>query len=534
MLWFGKGIVMRKLLILSAMILSLAGVIRGQATSLQPCNEAQIRVAEDMLGDYATLLAAGPADDFTVDDLLEFSKAFFTWRDQLWIDMPICEEAFNTTLFADAAASDNLATYAFELAGGPVESNPHVERLELASQTQESLLDDLSSTSAGRLESSGEFVSEPCAEEDWEILTTLLVEFNALMEIPPRMESAAGLSRYGVAQTGWRDSLWSRLPLCQWTLEAALLMSHISSDAGLLLALEVAGLSANATAISDRIAAGREQLSQLTESLADAVADVLTTPNQAVSLPPCSDQEEFRWILTEAMQRDLLQRIGEAATLEDLLNAAEEHLAWREVQDSSLPACAEIFEIAMLSYRAAGTYFTAHTLELIGLPREDNVHFQYLLRLEARMAEKSSVITGKLTDAIVESMDEVESDEETEATPVPERSLPACESKKLGTQFFNAMVDYTDVTDRVDLVENVGDVLAIFDLAIAWTETYFEALPKCAEALEATLLMYRVVADYSASFALLVAGVDFADIPYVEVIYENEALLEVWLENFVR
>ncbi len=233
-------------------------------------------------------------------------------------------------------------------------------------------------------------------------------------------------------------------------------------------------------------------------------------------------------------QRDLLQRIGEAATFEDLLNVAEEHLAWREVQDSSLPACAEIFEIAMLSYRAAGAYFTAHTLELIGLPREDNVHFQNLLRLEERMAEKSSVITGKLTDAIVESMDEVESDEETEATPVPERSLPACESKKLGAQFFNAMVDYTDVTDRVDLVENVSDVLALFDLAIAWTESNFEALPKCAEALEATLLMYRVVVDYSASFALLVAGVDFADIPYVEVIYENEALLEVWLEDFVQ
>ena len=63
---------------------------------------------------------------------------------------------------------------------------------------------------------------------------------------------------------------------------------------------------------------------------------------------------------------------------------------------------------------------------------------------------------------------------------------------------------------------------------------YFDALPTCAEAVEAALLMHRILADYSSSFALLVAGVDFDDIPYVDVIYRNESLLTDWMREFTQ
>ena len=225
--------------------------------------------------------------------------------------------------------------------------------------------------------------------------------------------------------------------------------------------------------------------------------------------------------------------IGSAATPDALLDAARAHLDWREAFGADLPACAENLEIFWIVYRATSAFFAAHTLDLIGLPPEDNGHGQLVMRLDERLNKKTSVITHAFTDAIVAGMDD-EEPEESDAEPMLERSLPACETKQLGMGFFNAFVEYSELVERVDAVENVGDILEFFDAEIAWTEQYIDSLPTCAEAIEATLLMFRILADYSSSFALLVAGVDFADIPYVDVINSNESLLEVWIRDFLQ
>ena len=274
-----------------------------------------------------------------------------------------------------------------------------------------------------------------------------------------------------------------------------------------------------------------EQLHELSKPFAAEESGLASSQSVESALPACTDKEGIQFVLTMT-HPELLDEIGSASTHDGLLSAARRHLAWRMELDANLPTCAETLEIALLVYRATSAFFTGHSLEISGFLLDKNAHFQFLTHLQERLREKTSAITSALADAIVESMD----DKETKAaeTTLPERNLPSCDTKRLGLGFYNAFVEYTDVADRVSAVQNLGDVLAFFDAEITWTEQHFDSLPKCAEALEATLLMYRILADYSASFALLVAGAAFDDIPYVDAIASNEARLADWMKNFLE
>jgi len=523
---------MRKLLLLGMMLLSLAGIVQGHDVNLPSCNEAQLKEAVALFPDYYDLIVASAGIEVSAETVVDYSELLFAWRDRLWEQLPLCEEAFHAGELMDATASYLVGTYALELAGAPAYTDMYVESAS-AAETEQELLDLLSDPPPARDELSEAYSLPICSDTDLDILKTILAEFFALQEIPPKTETAGGLASYAEAQAVWRDSIGSRLPFCQRSFKAGLLMRHIASDAAIELAFEIANRPAIAAAISERIASDRASLAAVTKDFADEARELVSSQSFAIALPACADQEKIGYVLFGLTHPDLFDAIGNAATPDDLLDAARAHLEWREDFDANLPACAENLEIFWIVYRAASAFFTGHTLDLAGLPREDNAHIRLVIRLDARRNAKTSVITHAFADAVIDSIEDEEA-EESEAAPMPERSLPACETKKLGMGFFNALVQYSELVERVDAVGDVGDVLDFFDAEIAWTDKYFDALPTCAEALHATLLMYRVLADYSSSFALLVAGVAFDDIPYVDGIYRNESLLNDWLQEFTQ
>ena len=515
-------------------LLSVAPMVQGHDVDLPACNEMQLNEAVALFPDYYDLIEAGAAMEVSAATVLAYSESFFDWRDLLWQRIPLCEEAFHAGELLDVTASYFVATFALELAGAPLYTDPYVESAS-AAQTEQELADMLSDPPAGGDVAREAYVLPLCTDTELGILKTILAEFFALEAIPPNTETAGGLASYGEAQAIWRDSIGSRLPFCQQSLEAGRLMRHIAGDVVIKLAFEIANLSASAAPISERIAADRARLDSLTEDFADEARELVSAQGLAIALPACTDKEKMGYVFLGLTHPDLLDEIGIADTPDKLLDAATAHLEWRADVDANPPACAENFEIFWIVYRATGAFFTGHTLELVGLPREDNSHIQLVISLNERLNKKTSVITHSFADAVIASMDADEDDaDESEAAPAPERSLPACETKKLGMGFFNAFVEYSELVERVDAVENVGDVLEFFDAEIAWTDRYFDALPTCAEAVEAALLMHRILADYSSSFALLVAGVDFDDIPYVDVIYRNESRLNDWMREFTQ
>ena len=360
-----------------------------------------------------------------------------------------------------------------------------------------------------------------CNEAQLKEAVALFPDYYDLIEAGAAMEvSAATVVDYSESLFAWRDRLWQLTPDCEEAFHAGELMDVTASFFVGAFALELAGAPLYTDPYVESASAAQTE-QELQDLLSDA-PPVRDAASEAYILPLCSDTE-----------LDILKTIlAEFFALE----AAVAHLEWREDVDANPPACAENLEIFWIVYRAVGAFFTGHTLELVGLPREDNSHIQLVIGLDERLNKKTSVITHSFADAVIDSIDDDEEEEadESEAAPAPERSLPACETKQLGMGFFNAFVEYSELVERVDAVADVGDVLEFFDAEIAWTKKYFDALPTCAEALEATLLMHRILADYSSSFALLVAGVEFDDIPYVDVIYRSESLLNDWLQEFTQ
>lgn len=521
---------MRKLLILGAILFSLAPVSWSHDVGLPACSKTQLWETVILFPNYHKLVEAGAGREARAEALVDYSEALIAWRDQLWERIPLCEEALHASELLDATASFLLITYAFELAGAPPFKDQFVERAS-AAQTEVDILNLASSRAPASGEMPAAYSLPACSDTDIDILTTILGGFFALQEIALRTETVKALAAYGETQAVWRDSMQSRLPVCKESFEAGLLMRHIASDLALELAFDFANLASGATVISQRVAADRAELDILTEAYADEARELVVAQGFATPLPACTEQEMIGYILIETTHPELLDSIASANTPAGLIDASRAHLAWREATDAQLPACAENFEIAWIVYRAVGAFFAGHALDLAGLPPADNEYVQLVTRLEERRSQKTSVITHAFADSVIESMNDEEKAEEVRA---PERSFPSCESEKLGLGFFNALVEYSDLVDRVDSIATVRDVLSFFDAEMAWTEKYFAALPTCAEATEVALLMYRILADYSSSFALLVAGVEFANIPYLSVISSNEGLLADWLNDFAQ
>ena len=350
-----------------------------------------------------------------------YSESLLAWRDQLWPLIPLCEEAFHAGELMDVTASYFVATFALELAGAPVYTDPFVESAS-AAQTEQELLDLLSDPPPARGATSEAYVLPLCTDTELDILKTILAEFFALQEIPPRTETSGGLAQYGEAQAVWRDSIASRLPFCRRSYESGLLMRHIASDIAIELAFNLADLSAMAGGISERIAADRAKLAALTEDMADDARDLVASQSFATALPACSEAEKFGYVALAMTHPELLGSIAEADTTASLLDAARAHIAWRAEQDESLPACAENLEIFWILYRAVGAFFTGHTLETLGLPREDNGHIQLVMRLDERRSHKTLAITHAFADAVAER---IENDEVK--TRKRRRRIAACQ-----------------------------------------------------------------------------------------------------------
>ena len=119
---------------------------------------------------------------------------------------------------------------AFEIAGVPPHISPHRELIPAAADTLVSLLERRADDRSSRNELPAEYSLPACSDAELDILRIVLNEFNALLELPPMMETVRGLANYSEAQTAWRETIWTRLPPCVSAFASGLLMSQISSD----------------------------------------------------------------------------------------------------------------------------------------------------------------------------------------------------------------------------------------------------------------------------------------------------------------
>ena len=186
----------------------------------------------------------------------------------------------------DESASDMAAFLAYQLAGVAVDDNPYVESMRNGIGLLTILLGELPDEPTA--EGDPRPVDLPaCSDDDLGVLSQELAVYEALLEVPPRTYSLAGLAKYGLAQLAWRDKLWTRLPPCDLALQVGLLMSHISSDLAIELALEIGEIASAGAQFSEQIAADQARLEEIAAPI--DVVDRLSA--QTVPPPECGDDE---------------------------------------------------------------------------------------------------------------------------------------------------------------------------------------------------------------------------------------------------
>ena len=546
---------MRKLLVLSLLVLSLNFIVQSQDVGLPACNAAQLAATDgyiieayELMGAVMTpemVAALSPevydelgelvAKEHSSETLSDYGEVLFAWRQTFWESHPICDEVFEIGVALDESASDMAALLAYQLAGVADEDNPFVESVTMGTGLASILLGELPDqpTIDGDLSA----VELPaCSDADLGILTEEIAVYRALLEVPPRTYSLVGLAKYGVAQLAWRDKLWTRLPPCDLSLQVGLLMSHITSDIAIELALQIGEIDAEEAPYSEQIAADQARLEELSESIAPDFAALEAVDSYRTTLPACTDDEQFgfilrAFILSEPKNVDLMNAIAEAESVDDLLAVAETHIEWRTNLAGRLEACADNIEIALMAYQVASAFITASALALAGLPHEDNLHLAVVSELMPVLEEKTSAVTHNVFGAIAASAGK---NEEMEKEPVRDLTLLECEGGYLGLNFYKAFVEYDNVRQSALAVETAGDILGYNKAQLDWSRRFLPILPGCKDGLEAGLLMYAILSDYAATYALLIAGVSVDSIPYAEALRANQDRLDEWLQEALR
>ena len=536
---------MRKLLMLSALLLFLGAIASGQEGGLAPCTHEQRAVTDSYMTDHFELMGAvmtremvatlSPAALEDLGDLIqneassetldEYGPVLFDWRDAFWGAHPICDEVFDIGMAMDESASDMAAFLAFQLAGVAAEDNPYVDGMGQGIGALTILLSELQDQPSNDGDPRAGAELPACSDDDLGLLSQELAIYRALLEVPPRTYSLVGLAKYGVAQLTWRDTLWSRLPPCDLSLQVGLLMSHITSDLAVELALEIGEIASEEAPFSARIAADQARLEELSAPI-DAVGNQgAYTESAAAPLPECDDDDDLRFYAQNAAFPALVEALETAETVPDLLAAAELHLEWRESLEANLPNCVPATLTAGLMLRVTGNYVAALALDLAGvMPAPD-----------AEMPIKPHlfgiVTIGFIADEISAAIEASGRSPEELIAAAPSQPLPDCGDGAIGLNFYNLFVAYDELREFADNLETFGDVMAYRQAQVDWGEEYIEILPGCAQAMEAGYIMYTILADYSAAYGLIIAGADVEDIPYAETIWIYRDRLDEWLRR---
>ena len=536
---------MRKLLMLCTILLMLSGIASGQEAGLPPCTEAQLAVTASYHTDHFDLMGAvmtremvatlSPTAHEELGDLIqneassetlnEYGHLLFAWRQSFWEAHPICEEVFDIGIAMDESASDMAAFLAYHLAGVAAEDNPYVDGMRQSIGTLSFLLSELPDqpTAAADPEAGAELPA--CTDDDLGILSGELAVYRALLEVPPRTYSLVGLAKYGVAQLTWRDKLWSRLPPCDLSLQVGLLMSHITSDLAIELALEIGEIADEEAPFSRQIAADQARLEERSAPIAAAGNQGAYAESSSASLPECDDDDMLAFYARNAAFPALVQALETAETLPDLLAAADLHLAWRESLEANLPNCIQSTITAGLMLRVTGNYVAALALDIAGLMPQPDAEIPIKPHLFG------IVTIGVIADEISAAIESSGKGPAELIDASAGQQLPDCADGYFGLNFYNLFVEYDDLRDFADNLETIGDVIAFREAQVEWAENNIERLPGCKQTLEAGYIMYTILADYSAAYALIIAGADVADIPYAETIWIYRDRLDAWLQR---
>lgn len=353
-----------------------------------------------------------------------------------------------------------------------------------------------------------------CSDAQLAMLAEMQAAYETLIEVTPSMFKRDSFLPYIEAYFAWREQLRARAPLCAENFEIAVLMERIASNLVASPALSTVLLNAARppTAnpyLNERSVEGSPQ-DELARQIGLAEArlrDDAHVPPEERQLRACDDAD-YDFFYAEVLDPyvELAQMMVQSHNLRNLLHTVEAVLAWRGQVWHGLPACAGMHEIVWLLTVVASDLVVNGAFGLAGMQPEADLFENAVARNSATFAEMSPAFLGKAVP---------------DAAP-PVSTLPGCGHAQR-KDLFTMVMEYAELANAAAEVASFDDVLALGRRQFDWREERLSDAPRCAEALELSLLIDQSTSDVVLVMAMLLAGVEEDDIPHMAAMHAGTA-----------
>lgn len=451
-----------------------------------------------------------------IEDILAFGRALIAWRDTTWSTLPGCWRAFHYLLEADRLSLLIAMQRALAIAGVDNEQDLFAEELD-AYLTPKFGRDWSTGFMEERLRAEKRpvptvFGIRACSLAELESFAHMPAEFdNLLADAKPILSNDERLS-FIQRQVQWRRRLWLQMPMCQQVLELAWLMRQISSDYAAIYALQVLADGMPGNPYAAQLGANHANEMRLNELRASFTAYLsgemsLPDPIEATTFT-CGDilaLEDYEPI--SAGFQEVMDAAEAVNSQADAMKFAESYIEWREGYLARLPQCPEALEFGWLEVVWATAKAHLKTLELAGVPSEDN---PYILEQEATVIRWRSVhqaIRGGETLP-------------KESGGGDESRLQHCSDADelaiaLAALKFEELLKYP----RADTIEEIVEYSVNY---IEWRDIGFRAYPLCLHAHNIRLQFTQIVGDIIARWALDIDGRLYGSNPWRQLPNDSE------------
>lgn len=464
------------------LMLRALAIVAESPWNLQSCSDADFDALSRVVAQYQ-ILDERMFGFGGMDGLLPLLDYMIEWRDNLLVNLPDCNLAFEMGLQMSHIVDDYAAFIGLIYAEAPEDSIPYLKtfagnRLDFLERIRGGAVDLEAGpplwTYGGQLPA--------CSKEETATLSAMLGEYQALIESARRIRELEDLLDFGAAQVEWREGNWRNLPACAEALELGLLAHRSAGDYFSLYTFQV-----RQDSLSQTISGGHSLGNRLEEIVADipGLEPEAKAYSNTDGLPRCADAETDRILGIFADFQDMLELAASYTRWGGFPEYVDARIELREKVKAEMPDCLIGLDLTL----AIAQNVASSLIQLVpGVGSADMANTVLQEQLAARVAELGE---GSGT--------------EHDARPY-RNNLPACSAYQLSEFVNNSALDPARLRQTMVGIGRADASFSYIDEEFARYEDVLSKLPRCAEAIEIAMLFRQVLGDGIASAALARAG----------------------------
>lgn len=511
---------MRRLaLMLFIIVLSLSPASLADDSGLPLCADDEFLTFFNMIVEHQTEF---DADITNASMLHRVSRAQMERREAYTSQLPMCADAIAIQRLLIQLGGDALARAALELADLPSDDNPYLQRLPSDQARFERLLSTMIGVDRASATPSEQRDLRACEPGDRALLEDAAAELLALSNSTgDETEPSASLAAID-RLLRWRADTIPGLPACAESIDLIQALSAAATDSAASQAFTYGGVSQERNPFPPLLDASLAKVTSWQEQIAASGFSQAARIFSGNQLPACAPGQ-----LAGALERiwteyaNLIEQAASVDSSADLVEFGEAQIAFRETRLAQLPMCAEAFAWRWWMMEALAD---AALRSAIAAGAPASIATGHLSSMADRAARASSA-RADLKDALA-GVPSTSANRESKA------AAPACGDADHAFLFAYLAPEFWKLTDAALAISQPQAVSPFIDQSFAVRRLLWEHLPRCADALEAGILMQAVAADFVAMLALELAQTPVVDIPYLPRIAGSISRFFEWAEQF--